>query len=451
MPSTFVTQFLTSQIQRHSEKRLWKWTRFSSTALDQMPRGNLFEHILARLGESAPIVGQFRTPKQIRAFMVAMIDPDMVDTIFDPACGTGGFLIDCVDHILSKCSEEPYEAPVYGEEWLYRQGFTSVEEAKKCYPNLQTYTKGGGENNLDLEFLGRNLYGIDVSRQMMRMAVMNLRLHGTPRANLRRENALSELGTLTDAANLKTLYKVILSNPPFSGVLPREPLRGHPRTYSRRSGLLFLNAIMNALAPGGRCAVVVPQNVLSDFTRAHRVVRKNLVDSFDLLAVVSLPAGVFIPYTGLRTSVLVFRRPPKDSKPVVKKVWFYEIGSDGYSLHRAVGGSRTELPECNDIPDLLAQWGNYQDSGFETPPGPMDNSLLEVGTEVPKSWWVDVGTLIASDYDLAPERYKPQVMEAAPEEDPTELVREALILGKRVARQLETLLIEVENGGQVIN
>src|SRR5262245_14060327 len=271
-------------------------------------KGDIFEYLLTHLGQSA-LNGQFRTPKQIRAFMVAMTDPDIGDTIYDPACGTGGFLIDCVDHVLAKYSEQPQEAPIYGEEWLDRRGFASTQEAKKATPNLQTYRKGAGEKIPDWGLLERSIYGVDVSRQMMRISMMNLVLHGIRRANLKRANALSDLGGLSED-DLRRQYKVILSNPPFAGVLPKESIRSDLPTNSKKSELLFLGVMMKALAPGGRCAVVVPEGLLFGSARAHVDLRKKLIDEFDLLAVVSLPAGVFKPYAGVKTAVLIFRRPP---------------------------------------------------------------------------------------------------------------------------------------------
>src|SRR5262249_5581902 len=147
-------------------------------------------YLLTHLGQAA-LNGQFRTPKQIRGFMVAMTDPDFGDTIYDPACGTGGFLIDCVDYILSKYSETSNEVPIYGEEWLDRRGFGSIDEAKRAIPSLQTYRKGSGEKIPDWGVLERSIYGIDVSRQMMRISMMNLVLHDIRGANLKRANALS--------------------------------------------------------------------------------------------------------------------------------------------------------------------------------------------------------------------------------------------------------------------
>ena len=406
-------------------------------------KGDVFEYLLRHLGQSA-LNGQFRTPKQIRAFMVAMIDPDLGDTIYDPACGTGGFLIDCVDHMLVKYSEELHEAPIYGEEWLDRGNFASVEAAKNDIPKLQTYWKGAGEKIPDWELLERSIYGIDVSRQMMRISMMNLVLHGIRKATLKRGNTLSELGGLTDD-DLRRRYKVILSNPPFAGVLPRESIRSDLPTNSKKSELLFLGVMLKALAPGGRCAVVVPEGLLFGSTKAHVDLRKTLIETFDLLAVVSLPAGVFKPYAGVKTSVLVFRRPPKDSSPTVKKMWFYEIVNDGYDPDKVEGGGRAETPEKNDIPDLLAQWDNYRQSGFKTPPGPQASAHLEPGREIPKCWWANVKALDANDYNLAAGRYRPQISEAVPEEEPTVLIREVLDIEKKITKELETLLAELES------
>lgn len=406
-------------------------------------KGDIFEYLLTHLGQSA-LNGQFRTPRQIRAFMVAMTDPDAGDTIYDPACGTGGFLIDSVDHLLAKYSEEPQEAPIYGEEWLERRGFASLEEAKAQMPKLQTYRKGAGEKIPDWDLLERSIFGIDVSRQMMRISMMNLVLHGIRKANLKRANALSELGGLTED-DLRRRYKVILSNPPFAGVLPKESIRSDLPTNSKKSELLFLGVMMKALAPGGRCAVVVPEGLLFGSTKAHADLRKTLVDTFDLLAVVSLPAGVFKPYAGVKTAVLVFRRPPEDAKPSVKKVWFYEIANDGFDPDKVSGGGRTETPEKNDIPDLLTQWEDHRKSGFKAPPGPEANEVLEPGSEAPKCWWARVKLLAANDYNLAAGSYKPTVPDPVPEEDPADLIREVLDIERDITKGLERLLAEVES------
>lgn len=405
-------------------------------------KGDIFEYLLTHLGQSA-LNGQFRTPRQIRMMMVHMVDPDLGDTIYDPACGTGGFLIDAVEYILGKYSSEPTEVPIYGEEWLDDRSQT-IAEAKKAIPNLQTYKKGPGERIPDWGLLEGAIFGIDVSRQLMRIAMMNLVLHGIRNAKVKRANTLSEMGGLTEE-DLRRKYRVILSNPPFAGVLPKESIRKDLPTNSKKSELLFLGVMMESLAPGGRGAVVVPEGLLFGSTSAHKDLRKKLVDDFELLAVVSLPAGVFKPYAGVKTGVLVFRKPASADSKKTDKVWFYEIRNDGYDPDKISGGVRPETPEQNNIPALLDQWRKYKDSGFTNPPGVETGNLLEPGTEAPRCWWTTMDTIVENDYNLAAGRYKPQVAEKAPEEDPRQLIRETLALEHEITAGLEELLKVLDN------
>ncbi len=404
-------------------------------------KGDIFEYLLTHLGQSA-LNGQFRTPRQIRMMMVHMVDPDLGDTIYDPACGTGGFLIDAVEHILGKYSGDPVEVPVYGEEWLENRGQT-ITEAKRDIPSLQTYTKGPGERIPDWGLLEGAIYGIDVSRQLMRIAVMNLVLHGISNAAVKRANTLSEMGGLTEE-DLRRKYRVILSNPPFAGVLPRESIRRDLPTDSKKSELLFLSVMMESLAPGGRCAVVVPEGLLFGSTSAHKDLRRKLVEDFELLAVVSLPAGVFKPYAGVKTGVLVFRKPATEQSRKTDKVWFYEIRNDGYDPDKISGGVRPETPDQNDIPELLNQWKKFRESGFIIPPGVETGALLKPGAEPPRCWWAPQELIAENDYNLAAGRYKPQVAENAPEEDPVELIKEAFKLEQEIGEGFQKLLCQLE-------
>ena len=406
-------------------------------------KGDIFEYWLTHLGQSA-LNGQFRTPRQIRTMMVELLDPDLGDTIYDPACGTGGFLIDAVEYILAKYSSEPKEVPIYGEEWL-EQRHQTIEEAQTAIPTLQTYRKGPGEKLPDWNLLEHSIYGIDVSRQMMRIAMMNLVLHGIRNAGVKRANALSELGGLTED-DLRRTYKVILSNPPFAGALPRDSIRQDLPTTSKKSELLFLGVMMQALAPGGRCAVVVPEGLLFGSTKAHVELRRKLLEDYELLAVVSLPAGVFKPYAGVKTGVLVFQRPASSSTGAkrTKNVWFYEVRNDGYDPDKIVGGGRPETPEKNNIPALLQQWQMYKASGFIDPPGVEAGMLLQPDSEEPRCWWASLETLTGNSYNLAAGRYKPQIAERPPEEDPAELIREVLAIEHEITEGLEKLLQEIE-------
>lgn len=400
-------------------------------------KGDIFEYLLTHLGQSA-LNGQFRTPRQIRAMMTEMVDPDLGDTIFDPACGTGGFLIDAVEYILAKYSTEPREVPIYGEEWLEK-----ATADQKRLPTLQKYKKGAGEKVPDWELLEQSIYGLDVSRQMMRIAMMNLVLHGIRNAHVKRANALSEMGGLTED-DLRRKYKVILSNPPFSGVLPQESVRKDLPTNSKKSELLFLGVMMEALAPGGRCAVVVPEGLLFGSTSAHIELRRKLVEDYELLAVVSLPAGVFKPYAGVKTGVLVFRRPTEAKAKKAGKVWFYDIRADGYDPDKITGGGRPETPDRNDIPDLLTQWTSYKKSGFKKSSGVEAGTLLEPGSEEPRCWWSSLKSIAENDYKLAAGQYKPQMAENPPDDDPAQLIHEVLSLEREITQGLEKLLKDVE-------
>ena len=407
-------------------------------------KGDVFEYLLTHLGQSA-LNGQFRTPRQIRAFMVEMVTPELGDTVCDPAAGTAGFLIDVVDYVLARYSEEPEEVPIYGEDWLERRGQT-LEEARKEIPSLQTYRKGPGEKIPDWRRLEASIHGTDVSRQMMRISMMNLVLHGIRRANLKRANVLSEMSGLTED-DLHRRYRVILSNPPFAGQVPRESIRRDLPTQSKKSELLFLALMLRSLAPGGRCAVVVPEGALFGSTGAHKDLRERLLRECELLAVVSLPAGVFKPYAGVKTSVLVFRRPatePAQGRAATERVWFYEIRNDGYDPDRIQGGGRPETPEKNDIPALMAAWNEYKASGYRKPPGVEAGAVLDAGSDEPRCWWSPFDAIADNDYNLTASRYKPRVAEAVPDEDPAELIREVLAIEREITAGLEKLLDEVE-------
>lgn len=154
---------------------------------------------------------------------------------------------------------------------------------------------------------------------------------------------------------------------------------------------------------------------------------------------------MFKPYTGVKTAVLVFRKPMEPGSQPTDKVWFYEVKNDGYDPDKIVGGGRPETPEQNNIPDLLTQWQLYKASSFKEPPGIETGTLLEAGSEEPRCWWANLDAIAQNDYNLAAGRYKPQVAEAVPDEDPATLIREVLAIEKEIAAGLEKLLKDVES------
>jgi len=432
-------------------------------------KGDIYEYMLTYLNTmEGSLLGQFRTPRQIRKMMVEMVDPDIGDTIYDPACGTGGFLIDALEHIMAKYSESKEEVPIYGEEWLINKYLdrlsddeqlqfedeefsfddnpelrtTLLNELKKENKNLQTYLKGNGDLIPNWEILEKSIYGVDVSRQIMRIATMNMVLHGIMKANIKRGNTLSEMGGLTDD-DLYRKYKVILSNPPFAGVLPKESIRENLPTNTKKSELLFLAVMMDQLAEGGTCAVIVPEGLLFGSTNAHLEMRKKLIEQFNLLAVVSLPAGVFKPYAGVKTSILVFKKPYKDSlfndKPATDKVWFYEIKNDGYDPDKVTGGGRPETPELNDIPNFLAAWNQYRASNFIDLPGMEGNTVIDYEYPDIKAWWINSQLIDENDYKLSASTFKPTQSKMSADIDPNGLINEIVSVEEKIMEKLNAL------------
>lgn len=406
-------------------------------------KGDIFEYLLTYLAtQEGALLGQFRTPRQIRKLMVEVLDPDLGDTINDPACGTGGFIIDSTEYILAKYSSAPLEVPIYGERWLEEKNLT-LADAKKQNPSLQTYRKGPGDLLPSWGKLEQSLFGYDVSREMIRIGRMNLVLHGFPKARLKRANTLSDIGGLTED-DLTRKYRVILSNPPFAGMLPRDSIRSDLPTNSKKSELLFLAVMMQSLAPGGRCAVVIPEGLLFGSTSAHTELRKKLCTDFEVQCVVSLSAGVFKPYAGVKTSILIFRRPNGDAKPSANRhVWFYDLTQDGYDADKISGGGRPITPEKNDIPAFLTAWADFKLGGFATPPGVATGTLLPAGSPEPKSWHATLEQIEAADWTLSASRYKPQVAAPVADGDPRELIREVLADERVLTQGLEKLLEEI--------
>lgn len=407
-------------------------------------KGDIFEYLLQFMATTeAANFGQFRTPKQIRNFMVRMVDPDYSDSIYDPSCGTAGLLIDAIDHILARYSETPLEYPIYGESWLAANGYGSMAEAKAKMPKLQTYRKGPGDLIPEWDILKNSIYGHDVSQRLVRISMMNLVLHGLSGARVRKANSLSETAGLSEDERDRR-YRVILSNPPFAGQLPRDSIRSDLPTNSKKTELLFFSLVMESLAPGGRCAVVLPEGVLFGSTGAHKELRQKLFDAFEVLAVVSLNSGVFKPYAGVKTSVLVFRRPADGEQPKLDKVWFYDVRNDGYDPEKVSGGGRVETPAENQIPDLLEAWNQWKQSGFTEVPGVPGDSILEADAPEPNSWWATKDLVAENEYNLSAGQYKPQRASALFEECPSKLIDELSKLESSILRNLNALKEDVD-------
>jgi type I restriction enzyme M protein len=309
--------------------------------------GDIFEYMLEQLNISGQN-GQFRTPRHIIRFMIELLSPELGARIFDPAAGTAGFLINCAQYLKRKMTL-PDQVLVEWNGAPHRLYVPTSEE-------------------MSHDFTGDQFIGYDNDRTMVRIGWMNMILHGIENPKIERRDALSKSLSKAESGQ----YDYIFANPPYSGNLDKGDIHTDAERFPRhskrkkepittRTELLFVWLILDLLREqekeraGGRAAVILPEGVLFGSTLAHRALRRELLLEHKLLAVISLPAGIFEPYTGVKSSILFFEKVGKlreDGAPQTEQVWFYEITADGYTLNK----KRNEQPEPNDLWDALHKW-----------------------------------------------------------------------------------------------
>jgi type I restriction enzyme M protein len=302
------------------------------SAQNQDVQGDLYEYLLSRLN-TAGTNGQFRTPRHIIRMMVQMVDPQPGHRIIDPAAGTCGFLVNAWQHLLETHTDKR-DLTYDDDGWPH--GLTG----SKLTSEEWKFSQGDG-------FTG---YDSDSGMTMLRIGSMNLMLHGltAPRFHY--------MDTLSKAFNEESRYDVVLANPPFKGAIDASDVNPTLPTKVKKTEILFLHLFLRLLDNGGRAAVIVPDGVLFGSSNAHVEARKKLIEENRLDAVVSMPSGVFRPYAGVSTAILVFTKGAKTDR-----VWFYDMEHDGFSLD----DKRQRVPE-NDIPDVLACWKNRKEANFVT-------------------------------------------------------------------------------------
>lgn len=338
-------------------------------------QGDLYEYMLSKLA-TAGQNGQFRTPKHIRDMMVRLLAPTPNDKICDPACGTAGFLVSTAEFI-----RERYEAEMTSKQWEH--------------------------------FAGEMFIGFDTDRTMLRLSAMNLMFHSITRPHINYVDSVSKQNSISSA------YDIILANPPFTGTIDAESINDNLKAVcsTKKTELLFVALFLRMLRKGGRCACIVPDGVLFGTTKAHKALRKELVENHQLQAVISMPSGVFKPYAGVSTAVLVFT---KTGAGGTDKVWFYDMKADGYSLD-----DKRSAIKANDIPDILARFHNLE--------GEADRKPTE------QSFFVDKAAIEANGYDLSINRYKEVVYEKVVY-DPPEVIMDRLDkLNIDIASKMEEL------------
>ena len=297
---------------------------------NQDVQGDLYEYLLSRLS-TAGVNGQFRTPRHIIRLMVQMLDVKPLERICDPAAGTCGFLVNAHQYVLEKYTDP--QTLTYDED-----GFPH---------NLV----GDRLNDVQRDFAQREAYtgfDADSGRAMHRIGSMNLLLHGIAHPRFHYADALSK--GFTEARQ----YDVILANPPFKGAIDASDVNPTLPVGVRKTEILFLHLFLRLLEMGGRCAAIVPDGVLFGSSRAHLETRKLLIEQNRLEAVISMPSGVFRPYAGVSTAILIFTKGG-----TTDDIWFYDMEHDGYSLD----DKRLKVPE-NDLPDILDCWRHRRDANW---------------------------------------------------------------------------------------
>ncbi len=325
---------------------------------DDDSKGDLYEYLLSKVA-TAGTNGQFRTPRHIIKMMVDLVKPQPEDTIIDPAMGSAGFLI---------------EAQAY---------------LREHHPDMFLNAE------LRNHFNNKMFYGNDMDRTMLRIGAMNMLLHGVDNPNISYRDSLSEQNTDVEK------YSLVLANPPFKGSLDYEAVSADllKVTKTKKTELLFLALFLRILKKGGRAAVIVPDGVLFGSSNAHKQIRKEIIDNNKLDAVISMPSGVFKPYAGVSTAILIFT---KTGSGGTDNVWFYDMKADGYRLD----DKRQEIAD-NDIPDIIERFHNLEEE--------KDRLRTE------QSFFVPVKDIIANDYDLSINKYKEVVYEKV-EYDSTEVI-----------------------------
>lgn len=313
----------------------------ASDGADMM--GDIYEYMLGKMAASGTN-GQFRTPRHIIRMMVELMHPTLADTICDPAMGSAGFIMEAAKYIAEH----------------QRDDLLNIENKDRFRKDI--------------------FHGSDSDASMLRIGCMNMMLHDVDRPNLYYRNSLSDENDDTNR------YTLCLANPPFAGSLDADDIAHTLKAAvkTKKTELLFLALMMRMLQAGGRCASIVPDTVLTGDVQAYKTIRSALVDTHCLQAVITMPSGVFQPYSGVSTAIIIFT---KTGTGGTDKVWFYDMRADGFSLTT----QRTPTPGQNDIPDIISRFHNLEAEA--------DRSRKE------QSFFVTADEIRANGYDLSYKRY----------------------------------------------
>lgn len=353
-------------------------------------KGDIYEYLLSELRTSGKN-GQFRTPRHIIGMMVELIEPKVGEKIADPACGTAGFLVRAYEYILKSNTSEEFIK-------VYEDGSVGNFKADRLSVKEWDFLKN------------KTLYGFDFDQTMVRISLMNLMMHGITNPNIELKNTLSK------RYSEENCYDVVLANPPFKGSIDDSEINEFT-VSTTKTEILFLELMYRMLRTGGRCAVIVPDGVLFGNSKAHRQIRQKLLEKCRLDAVISMPSGVFKPYAGVSTGILVFTK----GEPT-EKVWFYDMEEDGFTLD----DKRTRIDGKGDIPDIVEKFKKRGTEKFED--------------RKKKCFFVPFEEIKENDYDLSLSKYKEIEYEEAEYEEPEVILQKIGALEDKIREGVDELM-----------
>ena len=383
--------------------------------VDADTKGDLFEHVLRQIRQAGEL-GQFRTPRHIIRALARLVDPRVGETIFDPAAGTAGFLVGAWDYMRLANSSPAGIEEVDADGKTVRRGLGDML-SRDAVRQLHEAT----------------FYGCDVDPQMVRLATMNLTLRGLDKVRVLRRDALTRSLDRTAKAELGLPahgFDVILANPPFSGRLDKDRVVEEVKIgRTAQTELLFLQYMLNHLKEGGRCGVVVPEGVLFGSTGAHKELRRRLVENNTVEAVLSLPGGVFNPYSGVKTSVLVFRKGG-----ATQRVMFLNADNDGFKLD----ANHDQPIEQDDLPGLIETFRDREAGWTQWSDRDRDADWTE------KWWFAEADAIRSADFNLSAGRYRPQNRSKVEHRDPLEILDELRTIETEILGEIDELADAVQ-------
>lgn len=342
-------------------------------------QGDVYEMLLSEIA-SAGKNGQFRTPRHIIKLVSELIGPKLGDKICDPACGSGGFLLGAYQYIVTQL-DKGKENKKLDEDGFVRNSVSGVMTEK-----VKT-------------ILNDSLYGYDIDTTMVRLGLMNLMMHGLDNPNIDYKDTLSK------SFEEQGMYNVVLANPPFTGSIDKGDINENLKLGTTKTELLFIEKIFNLLKMGGTAGVIIPQGVLFGTANAFVDARKLLIENSELKAVISLPSGVFKPYAGVSTAILLFTKGSE-----TKNVWFYDMESDGYSLD----DKRVKLEGYGDLQDIVSKFK------CRDPKKDIDREQ--------KHFYVPKQEIVDEKYDLSFSKYKKDIHEEVHYDDPKVILEKLISL-----------------------